>query len=227
MRVLGVDVGERRIGVAISDRSRTLARPLTTLTVERTGDGVDRVADMIARLREEDDGLDMVVVGLPVRLDGSKNAATARAVAFVDGLRARVPVVILTEDERLTSREAESRLALYRVAVWMSGQGRHLKAGEYRFDHATTPLEVIDKLARGDVYVINLTFPEGLTVADMAKIFESHGLGPASAFVEAASHAELVRDLDPAARDLEGYLFPETYAMPRKSDATKLIRLMV
>jgi len=111
MRVLGVDVGERRIGVAISDRSRTLARPLTTLTVERAGDGVDRVADMIARLREEEDGLDMVVVGLPVRLDGSQNAATARAVAFVDELRARVPIVILTEDERLTSREAESRLA--------------------------------------------------------------------------------------------------------------------
>jgi len=111
MRVLGVDVGERRIGVAISDRSRTLARPLTTLTVERTDDGVDRVADMIARLREEEDGLDMVVVGLPLQLDGSENAATARAVAFVDRLRARVPVVILTEDERLTSREAESRLA--------------------------------------------------------------------------------------------------------------------
>jgi len=112
MRVLGVDVGERRVGVAISDRSRTLARPLTTLTVERAGDAVDRVADMITRLRGEDDGLDMVVVGLPVQLDGSQSAATARAVAFIDALRARVPVVILTEDERLTSREAESRLAV-------------------------------------------------------------------------------------------------------------------
>ena len=129
--------------------------------------------------------------------------------------------------ERLVAGGVIRDLSTYRVAVWMSGQGRHLKAGEYRFDHATTPLEVIDKLARGDVYVINLTFPEGLTVADMAKIFESHGLGPASAFVEAASHAELVRDLDPATKDLEGYLFPETYAMPRKSDATKLVRLMV
>ena len=115
MRALGVDVGERRIGVAISDRSRTLARPLTTLTIERTGDevdGVDQVAEMIARLCEEEDGLDTVVVGLPVRLDGSENAATSRAAAFVDGLRARVPVVVLTEDERLTSREAESRLAV-------------------------------------------------------------------------------------------------------------------
>ena len=59
----------------------------------------------------------------------------------------------------------------------MSGQGRHLKAGEYRFDRAMTPLEVIDKIARGDVFVISVTFPEGLTIAEMAKIFESHGLG--------------------------------------------------
>jgi putative Holliday junction resolvase len=109
MRVLGVDVGERRIGLAISDRSRTLARPLTTL--DGSADAVDRVADTITRLRAEEDGLDTVVVGLPVKLDGSANLATARAVQFIEGLRARVPVVILTEDERLTSREAESRLA--------------------------------------------------------------------------------------------------------------------
>ena len=90
-----------------------------------------------------------------------------------------------------------------------------------------TPIEVIDKLARGDVYVISVTFPEGLTVAEMAKIFESHGLGPAAAFVAAAKDASLIRDLDPAARDLEGYLFPETYALPRHTDAAKLVRLMV
>src|SRR6185503_11395343 len=112
MRVLGVDVGERRIGLAISDRSRTLARPLTTLTIDSARDAVDRVAETIASLRAEDDGLDMVVVGLPVKLDGSANAATARTVEFIERLRARVPVVILTEDERLTSHEAESRLAV-------------------------------------------------------------------------------------------------------------------
>jgi putative Holliday junction resolvase len=117
MRVLGVDVGERRIGLAISDRSRTLARPLTTLTIDGSADAVDRVAETITRLRAEDDGLDMVVVGLPVKLDGSANLATARAVQFIEGLRARVPVVILTEDERLTSREAESRLA-HRERDW-------------------------------------------------------------------------------------------------------------
>jgi putative Holliday junction resolvase len=112
MRVLGVDVGQRRIGLAISDRSRTLARPLTTLTVENARHGVDRVAETIAALRAEDDGLDMVVVGLPVKLDGSANVATERTVEFIEALRTRVPIVILTEDERLTSHEAESRLAV-------------------------------------------------------------------------------------------------------------------
>jgi putative Holliday junction resolvase len=112
MRVLGIDVGERRVGLAISDRSRTLARPLITLSVATAAEAVDRVAETIARLREEDDGLDMVVVGLPVGLDGRENTGTARTVSFIEGLRSRVSVVILTEDERLTSREAESRLAV-------------------------------------------------------------------------------------------------------------------
>jgi putative Holliday junction resolvase len=123
MRVLAVDVGERRIGLAISDVSRTLARPLLTLTVRNADDGVDQVAAEIARLKEEDDGLSTVVVGLPVRLDGTPNAQTPRVAAFVDALRACTPVPILTADERLTSREAESLLA-ERVRDWRQRKAR-------------------------------------------------------------------------------------------------------
>ncbi len=129
--------------------------------------------------------------------------------------------------ERLVAGGVVRDLQTYRLTLWLSGQGRRLKAGEYRFDHAMTPLEVIDKIARGDVFVVTLTFPEGLTIAEMSRIFESHGLGPAAAFVEAAQDTALVHDLDPAAPNLEGYLFPETYAVPRKTDAPKLVRLMV
>jgi UPF0755 protein len=129
--------------------------------------------------------------------------------------------------ERLVSDGVIRDLQTYRVTLWLSGQGRHLKAGEYRFDRAMTPLEVIDKIARGDAFVLSLTFPEGLTMAEMAKIFESHALGPASAFLGAAKDVALIRGLDPAAQDLEGYLFPETYVVPRKTDAPKLVRLMV
>ncbi len=115
----------------------------------------------------------------------------------------------------------------FRTALWLTGQGKHLKAGEYRFDRPMTPAEVIDKIARGDVFVIHLTFPEGLTSFEMAKIFESHGLGTAASFVAAAKDASLVRGLDPEAKTLEGYLFPETYAVPRRTDAAQLVRLMV
>ena len=57
-----------------------------------------------------------------------------------------------------------------------------------------------------------MTFREGLTIAEMAVVFEQKGFGAAGDFIKAASEPSAIRDLDPAARDLEGYLFPETYA---------------
>ena len=129
--------------------------------------------------------------------------------------------------ERLVSAGVIRDAITFRVALWLSNQGRHLKAGEYRFDRAMTPFEVIDKMARGDVFVVSMTFPEGLTVAEMSKIFESHGLGTAAAFVQAAHDPSPINGLDPAAKDLEGYLFPETFAVPRRTDAAKIVRTMV
>jgi putative Holliday junction resolvase len=111
-RVLGVDVGDRRVGLAISDASRTLARPLTTVKVTGAADAVNRVAQTIAELEADEDGLDAIVVGLPARLDRSPTHATPRVQAFIDALRSRTTVRIVTEGERLTSREAESRLAV-------------------------------------------------------------------------------------------------------------------
>jgi UPF0755 protein len=118
------------------------------------------------------------------------------------------------------------RLA-YRVALWRSGHARRLKAGEYRFDREMTPLEVLDKIARGEVHLLNLTFREGLSIGEMAQIFETNGFGPAKSFIAAASDGSLVGDVDPHAPDLEGYLFPDTYALPRGSDATRVVRAMV
>jgi UPF0755 protein len=129
--------------------------------------------------------------------------------------------------QRLVASGVVRDMPTFRIALWLSGQGRHLKAGDYRFDRAMTPFEVIDKIARGDVYVINVTFPEGLTIAEMAAIFESHGIGSAASFKEAARNASLIRALDPDAKGLEGYLFPETYALSRHADAAKLVTLMV
>lgn len=111
MRILALDVGRRRVGVAISDPSAMLARPLMTIDVAGV-DAVDRVAAEIERLAAEEDGLETVVIGLPRRLDGAASAETAQVEKFIARLADRVRVPIATEDERLSSREAESRLAL-------------------------------------------------------------------------------------------------------------------
>ena len=115
----------------------------------------------------------------------------------------------------------------FRVALWLSGDARRLQAGEYRFDQPMTARDVLGKIARGEVDRIPVTFPEGLTITEMSQIFETRGLGDASAFVKAARDGSLVQSLDPAARDLEGYLFPDTYAVSRRTDAAGLVRTMV
>ena len=115
----------------------------------------------------------------------------------------------------------------FRVALWVSGSGRRLQAGEYRFDRPMSARQVVDKLARGDVFVTPITFREGLTIRQMAALYESKGFGEARAFVAAAARGELVAELDPAAKDLEGYLFPDTYTLPRRATAEQLVGRMV
>jgi putative Holliday junction resolvase len=110
-RILAVDVGARRVGLAISDASRTLARPLETITVKSEADAVDRVAQRIEQLHAEEDGIATIVVGMPSSLDGTPTPQTAQVLAFIARLKTRTALPIATEDERLTSREAESRLA--------------------------------------------------------------------------------------------------------------------
>jgi len=114
----------------------------------------------------------------------------------------------------------------FRAALWRSGRARGLQAGEFRFDRAMTPAEVVDKIARGDVYNRRITFPEGLSIREMARIYEQQGFGKAAAFLEAARDPAAIRDIDPIATDLEGYLFPETYSVPRDTTAAKLVGLM-
>jgi putative pre-16S rRNA nuclease len=126
-RVAGLDVGERRIGIAISDVTRTLARPVSVLrTSGLDGDAVDRAVVELQRLAAEEDGLTSLVVGLPRRLDGSPNDMTPRVEAFAAALGARTALPVVLQDERLTSREAESRLAL-REKDWRARK-KHLDA---------------------------------------------------------------------------------------------------
>lgn len=141
MRVLGVDVGARRVGLAISDRTRTLARPLATIHVSSDADAVAQVADAIARLSSEDDGLSAIVVGMPSHLDGRPTDESARVAAFIDALKRRTSMPIATEDERLSSREAESRLAI---------RERDWKKRKAKLDAAAAAIILQDHLDRAE-----------------------------------------------------------------------------
>lgn len=110
--MIGLDVGKRRIGVAISDATRTLARPLAVLQIARLdAAAVGRAAEEIGRLAAEDDGVSAIVVGLPRRLDGRPTDLTPDVQSFAVQLGARTGLPVALQDERLTSVEAESRLA--------------------------------------------------------------------------------------------------------------------
>ncbi len=128
---------------------------------------------------------------------------------------------------RLADAGVVSDVTSFRLALWVTGHGRHLQAGEYRFDRPMSARQVADKIARGDVFVRPITFPEGMTIKQMAALYESKGFGPAKDFAAAAANAALVSAIDPEARDLEGYLFPDTYKLPRRATAAQLVARMV
>jgi UPF0755 protein len=129
--------------------------------------------------------------------------------------------------KRLADAGVVHDVTSFRLALWLTHEGRRLQAGEYRFDRPMTARQVADKIARGDVYFRPITFPEGLTIKQMAAAYEAKGFGPAAEFVAAARNAALVSAIDPAAKDLEGYLFPDTYKLPRTSTAPQLVARMV
>ena len=135
---------------------------------------------------------------------------TTRAIAE------RLAVAGVVRDERI-----------FRLAVWRSGLDRELQAGEYYFDRPLSAMEVADKIAQGHVYLRSITFPEGLTIEEMARVFETQAFGSSDAFIRAAQRVELIAELDAEASTLEGYLFPETYALPRDATAEDLVNAMV
>lgn len=110
---MGLDVGEKRIGIAISDATATLARPVGVIKAAGlNASAITMVSDEIARLAAEDDPVSSIVIGLPRRLDGSANDMTPRVERFAADLGTRTGLPVVLQDERLTSREAESRLAI-------------------------------------------------------------------------------------------------------------------
>jgi UPF0755 protein len=114
-------------------------------------------------------------------------------------------------------------------AFWMARairRGATLQAGEYRFTKPASVLDVFERIARGDIFYYELAVPEGKNMFDIAAAAERLGLFPAAQFLRAARDPALIRDLDPQAPTLEGYLFPNTYRLNRQTTPDHLCRLM-
>jgi len=103
---------------------------------------------------------------------------------------------------------------------------RVLRAGEYRFTQPASPLEVFDRVARGDAFYYTLVVPEGKNMFDIADAAANLGLFSAAEFLDAARDPALIRSLDPDAPTLEGFLFPSTYRIGRHTHAGTLCHLM-
>ena len=112
VRVLGIDYGERRIGLALSDATGLLASPWKTIANDaNVGAAAQRLALEVNALVAEDDGLAMIVIGLPRRLNGDATDQTPRVQTLATLLRNAVSVPVELQDERLTSHAADEILA--------------------------------------------------------------------------------------------------------------------
>ena len=105
MRILGLDVGDKRIGVAISDPDNILATPLTTITNDDNTRAIDRILDIVNEYN-----IKQIIVGLPYSLNGSVGIQAEKTKAFIEGLSNRTEAVIHYRDERLSTVAAERML---------------------------------------------------------------------------------------------------------------------
>ncbi len=113
------------------------------------------------------------------------------------------------------------------IYVRWSNSARRLQAGEYKFTSAATPEEIVQRMVHGDVFTIPVTIPEGLTARETIQLIAASGLGNLNELEKALQRTDWIRDLDPAASSLEGYLFPETYSFSRKASSQEIVKAMV
>ena len=135
-----------------------------------------------------------------------------------------------------TLRQIAARLAqvgvirhqgMFVLYARLRGAAAQLQAGEYALRATMSPAQVLDILRHGNVIYHSLTIPEGLTVRDIAALIAAKGLGDRQTILRLAHDAAFIRSLGLTVPSLEGYLFPETYHVPRSMNERDLLRLMV
>lgn len=128
--------------------------------------------------------------------------------------------------QRLQEHGVVRSAVAFEILARLRGR-QQLKAGEYFFSQAATVDAVLERLARGDVYYVQLVIPEGLTMFQVADRVEAARLASREEFLKAARDASLLRDLAPQAQTLEGFLFPAKYEFPRRTSAAEIAQAMV
>lgn len=116
----------------------------------------------------------------------------------------------------------------YAFDLWRIIHGGTLQAGEYRFAQQASLIEVYDRIERGDICFRIVTIPEGYNLFDIAAAIEAAQLGSKQDFLAAATKdVNLIADLDPKAKSLEGYLFPDTYRFQKNQTPDQMLAAMV
>jgi putative Holliday junction resolvase len=103
MRILGVDIGERRMGIAISDETSTIARGMEIISISSVDDGIRRIEELVS-----ENSIEEIVVGLPLNMNGSVGLSARKAIDFANRLKEELFITVVTFDERLTTRQGEN-----------------------------------------------------------------------------------------------------------------------
>jgi UPF0755 protein len=130
------------------------------------------------------------------------------------------------EIARVLARQGVVRSQWAFLAVRLVHPHANLQAGEYRFGSDETPWQVFDRIRRGDIFYEDFTVPEGSNIFDIAALLQQSDTVDSNAFLKAAADPLTIRDLDPLAPDLEGYLFPSTYRVTHHTTAQQLCAMM-
>jgi UPF0755 protein len=115
----------------------------------------------------------------------------------------------------------------FNLVARLKGYDKRLKAGEYALSASMAPIQIMEKLVKGEVELYKLTIPEGFNIYQIADLVAEAGFAENSRFIEAATNADLARKNGITAETFEGYLFPETYYYPKKVTVETIISAMV
>jgi UPF0755 protein len=115
----------------------------------------------------------------------------------------------------------------FKIYLRLSHLESRIQAGEYKFKEPATPIQIARRLIRGDIYFRAITIPEGLTAKETITLLADKGLGDLKELEQALQRVDWIKDLDPSAQNLEGYLFPETYRFGRKDNSETILKAMI